>query len=116
MNLTTQVFIQTLGITKDLKEFLKDNPEILLGDPDFETEVLEQIALIVHQRFTPKEMEEIASFHESDEGQAWLQKNGEMADDIDKLFKAHVVAKLSQQLFSELRLLPVLGEDEEQIN
>jgi hypothetical protein len=116
MDATTYQFIEGLGIIQDLHEFLAQNPEVTQDDPHFESEVIEQIALVVKQRFTEQEMLVITGFHNSAEGQAWLNKNTEMADDIDKLFKAHAVAKLSQQLFGELNLLPVTKDDEETVN
>lgn len=116
MNPTVYQFIESLGIIKDLNEFLKENPEVVNGDPEFEMEVIEQIALVLKGRFTEDEMVDITSFHTSSSGIAWLTKNSEMADDIDKLFKAHAVAKLSQQLFGELNLLPETKDEEDTVN
>ena len=116
MDSLTFKFIESLGVVEDLQTFIKENPEVVQGDQGFEGEVIEQISLIVQQRFTPEEMIVIADFHNSPGGRAWLNKNTEMGEDIDKLFKAHAVSKLSQQLFGELNLLPVEKDEDETVN
>lgn len=115
MNNQTYEFMEALGIAQDLDEYFKNNPEVS-SDPAFKEELLVQVAMLMEQRFSSKEMQVISDFHLSDEGQSWLNKNSQMADEIDKLFKAHALSKLSQQLFTELNLLPIGKDDEETIN